>query len=916
MSIDDHTRHGRRRGGPVEPRARIALTGWTLRLGGWWLCMIWLCGAAAVRAEVQYARDVAPILSRHCFECHGPDAAQRQAGLRLDRHASSTRPLESGRIAVVSGDPEASELLRRVRLEGQERMPPLDAGEGLSEQELKTLTQWIREGAQWESHWAFQPLSRPALPAVDHDAWVRNPIDRWTGAQREAKGLGAPRSADRATLLRRARFALHGIPPEPEEVASFVQDTTPDAWERRMDGLLASPLYGQRWGRHWLDVARYGDSNGGDENHAHPLAYRYRDYVIDAFNQDLPFRAFVTQQLAGDLLKGKGQERDSAVAATGFLAIGMKILAERDKVKMRADLVDEQIDTIGKSMLGLTLACARCHDHKFDPIPTTDYYALAGILHSTQLGSASVGNAEYDAAKAAFDKELAQLKAERGRLEAALTGSTAGLIDRQAESFDRGNVSKITDGYGAGIGVISDPGSQQNFAEFDLQIQDPGEYLLQVRYAAEASRPGRILVDGRVVRERAITQTTGGWYPQHQQWFSEGRHVLKRGKRVIRFESSPLMSHIDRWRLIRIVAGTDVAQALTRIDEVDTRMAALAKSAPQEVQVMAAMEGEGRNVQVHRRGSHLQLGAEVQRGAFSGPWVTKPGASLGIAKGASGRLKLARWMTDAEEGVGSQTARVIANRVWHWHFGEGLVSTPNNFGMQGARPSDPELLDWLACDVLDDDWSLKSLHRRILFSATWQQSTQDVTGRLPAGMRRRRLDVEAIRDSLLLHAGRLDVSLQGGPLEVKSQDPTPEDLGRNEAFYRNSRRRSVYLPVVRSHTYRFFTIFDFPNAATPVGRRDSTTVPTQALLLMNDPFVLEQAQALAGRLLADARWKSADARLEALYQRLFSRSPTAAEKVFATDFLREFAQTPQQDFDAWSALCHTLVSSSEFIYVD
>ncbi|MBM79834.1 MAG: hypothetical protein CMJ78_04485 [Planctomycetaceae bacterium] len=878
--------------------------------------------ASSAHADIRYARDVAPILSRHCFECHGPDAVQRQAGLRLDLRESATQKLESGHAAVAPGNLKKSELLRRVLLMDGDRMPPPDAGKGLSAKEITILREWIRNGARWESHWAFQRPTRAPLPTVQNERWVHNPVDRFVLARLEAEGLKPASAAERRVLIRRASFDLLGIPPKPEEVATFVADERPDAWERLIDSMLASPLYGQRWGRHWLDVARYGDSNGGDENHAHPLAFRYRDYVIDAFNEDLPFRTFVIEQLAGDLLDRTLPRRDPAVTATGFLAIGMKILAEKDKVKMRADLVDEQIDTIGKSLLGLTLACARCHDHKFDPIPTTDYYSLAGILHSTKLGYDSIRYGEYKKAKAAYDQSIVKIKADRTALEKSFTGSPNGLIDRQAESFDRGNVSKITDGYGKGIGIISDPGAQQNFAEFEVEIAQKRRYLIQVRYAAKASRSGRILINGRVAREKAISEVTGGWYPKDQKWFFEGTHEFAAGENVLRIESSPLMSHIDRFRLIPVKKGTDVAKTLARIDEIDARLATLAKDEPKETRIMAAIDGDAHDVKVHKRGSHLQLGAEVRRGSFAGQWIPSSDGSpnaatkLNVAD-KSGRLKLAQWMTDADQGVGGQTARVIANRVWHWHFGRGLVMTPDNFGMQGTRPTHPKLLDWLARELIDNDWSLKSLHRRILLSATWQQTTHRDAGHLYAGMPRQRLDAESIRDSLLLHADRLDVSLTGVPLPVKSQDPAPEDLHRNDQYYRNSRRRSVYLPVIRSHTYRFLTIFDFPNASTPVGRRDSTTVPTQALLLMNDPFVLEQAEALARRMMAIDHLKiDDDHRIDALYKTLFSRSPTAGELKFATEFLSEFLQTTDQEVDSWTALCHALFSSSEFVYVE
>lgn len=878
-------------------------------------------------AQVSYARDVAPILAQHCLECHGPDAAQREAGLRLDMREASVAKLESGRSAIVPGDTEGSELVRRIQAKGDERMPPPEASDELTDEEVQTLVDWIEQGAIWETHWAFTPPTRPQLPPVQQQAWVKNDIDRFILARLEDAELHPIEPADRRTLIRRVYLDVLGVPPTPSEASEFLGDESPAAWQRCIDRLLASPLYGQRWGRHWLDVARYGDSNGGDENHAYPLAWRYRDYVILALNGDLPFDEFVREQLAGDLMNMESPDnarQGDRVTATGFLALGTKILAERDKVKMRADLVDEQIDTIGKSFLALTLGCARCHDHKFDPIPATDYYALAGILHSTNLGDHEVATEEGQKRKADYDRQLAALNDNVAQLQQQLENATGDVIDRQAEKFDRGNVIIDHDNWGKGVGIISDPGAQENFAEYDVDLKDAGLHLVQLRYAAQNARPGRLLINGKVAREKAISQTTGGWYPKDQRWFSEGLHSLQKGNNVVRVESAPLMSHIDRIRLIRHEKDSDLAQLLKRLDQLEAEVAQLKQNPPSSVLVMAVNDGDVKNVRLHLRGSHLSLGDEVPRG-FPGIVAAKvmasDGGSFPITEARSGRLQLARWMTDTEIGSGGQTARVIANRIWHWHFGRGLVGTPNNFGMQGQRPTHPQLLDWLAVELVEGDWSLKSLHRHILLSATYQQSVNPRANRLYQGMPRRRLDAETIRDSLLLHAGRLDLALDGSPLTVKSQDPSPADLKKNEESYRMYRRRSVYLPVVRSNVYRFLTLFDFPNAATPVGRRDTTTVPTQALLLLNDPFVMQQAEQIATRTREDHNTESDSERITALYERLFSRPPTLGEQRLSIEFLREFAATLGAESEsiplaAWTALCHTLIQSSEFVYVE
>jgi cytochrome c553 len=897
------------------------------------LLAVWSASVQIVGGQqISYSRDVAPLIARRCLECHGPDAAQRESELRLDSRDAATARLPSGKTAVVPGNPSRSELVRRITASGDERMPPPESGQGLIDAEIKTLRTWVREGASWESHWSFTPPHRPQLAVVKQASWTRSPIDRFILSELERTGRAPLVEADRRTLIRRIYFDLLGLPPTPSQVAEFLNDRRPDAWKRLLDRLLSSPLYGQRWGRHWLDVARYGDSNGGDENHAYPLAWRYRDYVIAAFNDDLPFDQFVQEQVAGDLLNQLPHASSPSVkipyrynqrvTATGFLALGTKILAEQDKVKMRADVVDEQVDTLGKVFLALTLGCARCHDHKFDPIPSTDYYALAGIFHSTELSDQALTTDQWQKQQANYDRRLNEMNARKSELEQQIEEVAGEIIDRQAEKFDRGNVSVITDGYGEGIGIISDPGSQQNFAEYDIQIAESGLFLIQLRYAAQTARPGKLLINGKVVREKAISQVTGGWMPQHQRWFSEGMHTLGNGNNVLRIESAPLMSHIDRIRLIRFDDGGALTRALERLRETEVEIEAHKQRVPQPVMVMAVRDGQAHDVRLHLRGSHLALGDTVSRGfpdAVSARRSRSGDPTHKIGDGQSGRLQLARWMTDGESGAGGQVARVIANRMWHFHFGRGLVTTPDNFGVQGKRPTHPKLLDWLALELIDNGWSLKSLHRQIVSSATYRQRSVHHASQDFRGVPRRRLEAEAIRDSLLFHGGRLDCALVGEPLSVKSQDPSPEDLQRNEQTYRSSPRRSVYLPVVRSNVYRFLTLFDFPNAATPVGKRDRTTVPTQALLLLNDPFVMRQAEYFARNVLENQGVRSEEQRIVEIYQRLFSRPPSVGEQNVAKDFLREFRATVTEGepaIAAWASLCHTLILSGEFIYVD
>ncbi|MEC8942576.1 MAG: DUF1549 domain-containing protein, partial [Verrucomicrobiota bacterium] len=416
---------------------------------------------------------------------------------------------------------------------------------------LAILGATLRAPGGESPHWSFQPLQPPTPPDVKHEGWARTPLDRFSLAASEDESIATVPRAGRRILLRRAYFDLIGLPPAPAQVKAFLADQSPGAWAKVIDELLASPHYGERWGRHWLDLARYGDSNGGDENPAYPLAWRYRNWVIDAFNRDLPYNQFVREQLSGDLMTPATADR---IAATGFLAIGTKILAEKDPVKKRADIVDEQIDTMGRVFLGLALGCARCHDHKFDPVPERDYYALAGIFHSTAIEDRELKTPDAIAAQKAGRARIEALAREIAQHEKTLETflDLEGTIEWEAEAHDRGNVIVDREQYGQGIGIISDPGSQKNYAEYDIEISKGGTYQLALRYAAAASRPGQVLVDGTVVIREAISRVTGGWMPPNQRWHHEGLLNLEPGTRILRIESEPLMSHLDKIRLLPV----------------------------------------------------------------------------------------------------------------------------------------------------------------------------------------------------------------------------------------------------------------------------------------------------------------------------------------------------------------------------
>ena len=760
---------------------------------------------------------------------------------------------------------------------------------------LAILGATLRAPGGESPHWSFQPLQPPTPPDVKHEGWTRTPLDRFSLAASEDESIATVPRASRRILLRRAYFDLIGLPPAPAQVKAFLADQSPGAWAKVIDELLASPHYGERWGRHWLDLARYGDSNGGDENHAYPLAWRYRNWVIDAFNRDLPYNQFVREQLSGDLMTPASADR---IAATGFLAIGTKILAEKDPVKKRADIVDEQIDTMGRVFLGLALGCARCHDHKFDPVPERDYYALAGIFHSTTIEDRELKPPDAIMAQKDRRGKMEVLGQEIARHEKTLGTflDLEGTIEWEAEAHDRGNVIVDREQYGQGIGIISDPGGQKNYAEYDIEIEKGGTYELALRYAAAASRPGRVLVDGTVVIREAISRVTGGWMPPNQRWHHEGLLTLKAGKRVLRVESEPLMSHLDKVRLLPVREPARAATVRKKIEALVAARIRLEEEGKENFpKVMAVRDGSVADVRINLRGDPHDLGDPVPRGFLSSVGApTRPGKLTT----QSGRLELAEWMTSPKHPL---TARVMVNRIWHWHFGEGLVPTPDNFGTTGTAPSNPALLDHLTHWFIQDGWSLKKLHRRIMLSSTYQLAS---TG---GGRMGRRMEAEVFRDAVLSISGSLTREAPGGPPPtVKAQDPSPADIARNRQVYEDYPHRTIYLPVVRSHVYDLLTLLDFPNPTTPVGRRNSSTVATQALLMLNSPFLIDKSAQIAAQLRSHAD------PLQELYLRLFARSVSREERHEATEFLKE---TGSEKDEAWTLLCHTLLISNEFLYL-
>ncbi len=908
-----------------------------------------------------FEKKIRPVLVEHCFECHSAKTADDGGGVRLDGKLTDVKRL------IAPGDAAGSRLITALRYRNSDlQMPPSGR---LPLEVISDFEEWVKNGAidtrpnidapastgestkasieAGRQFWAFQPVCKTPPPQFNND-WVQSPIDAFVLRKLAAAGLRPAPRADRLTLIRRASFVLVGLPPLPKEVEAFVSDDRPDAFARLVDRLLASPAYGERWGRHWLDVMRYGDCNGGDESRPFPNAFHFRNYVIDNFNRDVPYDRMITEHLAGDLLEFDSDSEYEPVVGTGFLAIGTKILTQLDAKKRIADLVDEQIDAFGRAMLGMTIACARCHEHKFDPIPTEDYYALAGILRSTTT-LVSYGKwverpahtrQSWEAARR-LEHTLPPLRAKLQKVKAQLEESlaSASAIDLEAESFARGNVIVDNDNYGKGIGIIGDPGAQKSFAEYDISVPEAGRYVLQLRYAAKTARPGRLLLNGEVVRDPAITETTGDWLPAGQRWHFEGVHKLKSEGNTLRIESEPLMSHIDRLRLLHIENSSPVATLIDKQTQLTAEISEIEHKTKPPLQVMAVQEGDVGDAHVLIRGNAHKPGEQVPRGFLQ---VAAMKAHSTLPENQSGRLQLAEWMTHRNHPL---TSRVMVNRLWRWHFGRGIVATPDNFGAKGARPTHPELLDWLARRFVESGWSIKAIHKEIVLSQTWQMGQQirdegrsdsrDLTSdETPGKLRhdpmqidpantlywqasRRRLEAEAIRDALLSVSGRLDMQSGGAPLKLKTINLSAEVLDQQQQYYDTSNRRTVYLPVLRTNVYDFLTLLDFANPDLPTGNRVTTTVPTQAMLMMNSPLVKNAASRVATIILGDSLLQSDEQRLRATYLRVYSRFPTTNELVIASQFLTDYQaalDSPDPQL-AWTALCHTLLAGNEFVYL-
>jgi len=972
------------------------------------------CGLAlllvtsATAAGPDYVRDVKPIFERHCYSCHGPE--DQTSSYRLDVRDVALKGGDSGEPAIVPHKAAESAIIRHVtNPDPDQRMPPADADvPPLSPEQIATLTAWIDAGPSWPDqlagstddgrmdHWAWKPVRRPDVPA----GGLANPIDRFLLAH--ARGAGKPLApeADPRSLVRRLTYDLTGLPPSAADVAAFDNDHSPAAYDALVTRLLDSPHYGERWGRAWLDVVRYADTAGDTADFPVMDAWRYRNWVIDAFNRDLPYDEFLRQQLAGDLLAGVPDDKSAdMILATGYWALARRFGADGDKDMYLT--YDDAIDNLGKAVMGLSISCARCHDHKYDPITTRDYYGLYGMLASTTFAfpgtelkptprdMVPIMSANEQSLMTAWNVELSRLEAELGHRDAdwrsqanqadtfapvlaplaageipalgaqdvllpdqsstvtlragemlqlavlmrANNGGDATRIDLVIEEQwgDKRRWSAVEDLvpdlHQGGVGAVH-ADTRGNAATWLLYDIENGATLL-ARWEPELfgtkgvpawrrndfplvmvnTRDEPVRLQTITAPPRSLALHPGPRAGVALAWRAPADGVYRVRGRVEKIDPS---GDGTAWRLDRradlrdhfAAAGKLAAE---RAAAMAARDAHLAKKLPQQFAYAVSEADEAANARILLRGDPEKLGPEVPRknlDIFGGETVDR----------GSGRRELASWLCRPEHPL---TSRVMVNRIWQGHFGRGIVATPNDFGVKGQPPTHPDLLDWLATEFVRQGWSVKALHRLIVTSAAYRQRSGATDSAYP--QLRRRLDAEEIRDSLLDVAGGLDLTPGAAhPFKMTSGYRYSQHTPFAEFF--DSKKRSIYLITLRLRRHPMLGLFDGadPNAATPV--RDVSTVPTQALYFLNDPFFHDCAAAFARRIVS----ASGDdrGRLDAACRIAFQRPATPPEQERAARFLADVVaqltdvSEAERPASAWIALGRVLLGSNEFLYLD
>lgn len=777
---------------------------------------------------IDFVRQVQPILAKNCYACHGPDEAE--AGLRFTDQESAFAEADSGERAIVPGDVEASALISRVMATDDQRMPP--DGDPLSEQQIDILRGWIKQGANWDKHWAFKPIQEFDPPTVDDPAWNQNPIDAFIYSGLQAVGLKPNVQADRATLIRRASYDLTGLPPSAQQVRDFLSDPDPSAFEKVIDRLLESQHYGERWGRHWLDLVRYAETNSYERDGPKPNAWKYRDYVIKSFNDDKPYDQFLREQLAGDELDEVTTE---TLTATGYYRLGIWDDEPADPLLAKFDGMDDIIMTTGQAMLGLTLNCARCHDHKIDPIPQQDYYSFLAFLADVKPWGTRGDQKSNNQIQVSQEKSLEYL---------ALEDKRKTLTDQMHE-IEQAAIVKMD----APDQRATEGPSDERRKVLDEKLED---HLSEDQSATYRSLKKDAKTIARQLKKMPVGEMVMGLAKNDSK--PEQTFVLFRGN------------------------------AHSPADEVEPAYPTIFETAPPSAEEFKATD-----------------------------------------RSAGRRRVLADWITNPDNRL---TSRVIANRLWQFHFGRGIVRSSNNFGQLGTPPTHPELLDWLARRTIEAGWKLKPMHRLLMTSRTYQMSSSGQQAGLASDptnehfwrFNPRRLSAEEVRDTILDVTGVLNRKIYGPSVyptlsaEVLAGQSRPGS-GWGQSSKADQNRRSVYIHVKRSLLHPLLTAFDFPDPDLTCEERFATLQPGQALALLNSNFIHQHAAKLSEAI--DATNIADDEVVRRSVRTVLSREATTRETSSGETFIKSLQVDDRVSRKrAVELYCLTVLNWNEFLFLD
>ena len=934
-----------------------------------------------------FEKRVRPLLAEYCYKCHSAKSKKLKGKLRLDYREGAIKGGETGPV-VVPGKPEESLLVESIRYQNEDlEMPPKKR---LSAAQVADLTEWVKRGAPWPKeavaeagekekfdlakrkaeHWAWHPVTKETPPKVKKTGWPVSSIDNFILARLETAGLKPAGPADKRTLIRRAYYDLIGLPPTPGQITAFLKDDSPAAFANVVDELLASQHFGERWARHWLDLMRYAETFGHEFDFPNQEVWRYRDYLIRAFNDDVPYDRFVMEHIAGDQIApryAKDGGWNESRLATAWWWLGQHCHSPVDVRAYQAEVIDNQIDVLGKAFQGMTLACSRCHDHKFDAVSSEDYYALYGVIESSSFSHGSVDGPQT------FEEKRAGLIAIKKKIATALGDTVKVQPAAQPETIPEGyrlisdiRKTKGKDWFADGEAWNGALTASRDFMagakgvrpvlfdwlhsgllsrKFQGTLRSPtftiSENFIHLLALGADVRMNVVIDNFKIIRNPIYGGLTRHIKNEKPHWVTFNLGMWKGHDCYVEIadlsngDPGGKGSGPDAYGAVQqlwltannrppAVPLPKLPEEIKLTESAATKQLAeynkLAGSIPRPVMVPVMLEGTGRNEKLFIRGSHKNLGAEVPR-----QYLTALVAQNSPKTKGTGRLELAREIATPTNPL---TARVYANRIWLHLFGRGLVPTTDNFGMLGAKPTHPKLLDWLAHRLVANEWSTKKLIRKIMLSRTYQMSSEpadalaeqkDSGNDLLHRMRVRRLEGEIIRDAILAVSGRLDKKMHGAPVPTHLTS-FMEGRGRpgRSGPVDGAGRRTIYVEVRRNFISPMMLAFDAPIPHSCIGRRATSNVPAQALIMMNDPFVLQQAQLWAKRILGDSSAANPE-RVTAAYQTAFGRLPSADEQQAAKAFLDTQAKAhgeAKPGEKAWADLCHVLFNVKEFAFVN